>query len=366
MHRLVTICMWSEVCAMLVAGGLLILMAMGFALGGMAIDAGTDPQDDDDDGFSGADPDTADMPAENTVMLDDLMFEAGADGPPGDAALPGLALDALLDGGTGDDVLRARLAMQDVFSGNGDDAVTGGPNGDTLLGGAETDAFFGNEGDDNLQGQGGADELYGDDGNDTLLGGAGRDFLVGGDGDDSLSGGDDGDLMFGGDGDDLLAGDGGDDFLQGGFGADHLLGGAGHDWLDGSFTAGASLFATGDQDQGDVLDGGDGDDTILIGAGDLATGGAGADIFRTGSYITSVDLAGHVSDFDPAQDMIELLYDPEQTPDPIVTVVDFDDGSGASILFNGTVVLTVSGAQGLDPAAIELRLAHVDPVSDPV
>ncbi len=260
----------------------------------------------------------------------------------------------LMDGGTYADTLQARAAMAELLAG-GHDAITGGVGHDTIEGGAGNDMLVGNEGDDVLLGGSGADEIYGEDGDDRIEGGAGTDFLVGGDGNDSIAGGDDNDLIFGGAGDDLLSGDDGGDYLQGGLGADTLLGGAGNDRLDGTFTTGGSIFATFDQDGGDLLDGGAGDDTILVGAHDIATGGDGADRFVTGSYIETAEVAGHVTDFDPSMDVIEVIFDPDLTPDPVITVEDFDDGTGANILFEGQVILSVSGAQGLDPALIELR-----------
>ena len=365
---------------MLAAGGLLILMAVGFGLGALLIDGSDDMTADSDGLGEGTEPDTGAATPDNTLSLGDGLFDAEDDDPLTDEEATGLGTltdgpvadsgigfwgDDLGDGGTSDDVLRARSEMQAVLGGVGDDAVTGGPDADSIEGGAETDAIFGNEGDDLLSGLGGADEIYGDDGNDTLLGGSGTDFLVGGDGHDSLYGGSEGDMMFGEDGDDILAGGDGDDYLQGGFGADTLMGGGGHDRLDGTFTSGASIFATQDEDQADLLDGGDGDDTILLGAGDVAIGGAGHDTFVSGGFIEHTSVAGHITDFDPTQDVIELLYNPDMTPDPIVSVVDFADGTGAEILFNGAVILTVSGAQGLDPSAIELRLVQTDPISEP-
>lgn len=272
----------------------------------------------------------------------------------GDDSIEGHFGADLMDGGTNADMLDGRAAMAELLAG-GHDAITGGVGHDTIEGSAGNDMLVGNEGDDVLLGGSGADEIYGEDGDDRIEGGAGPDFLVGGEGNDSIWGGDDNDLIFGGAGDDLLSGDEGDDYLQGGFGADTLLGGAGNDRLDGTFTTGGSIFVTFDQDEGDILDGGDGDDTILIGARDIATGGDGADRFVTGSYIETAEVAGHVTDFDPSMDVIEVIFDPDLTPDPVITVEDFDDGTGANILFEGQLILSVSGAQGLDPALIELR-----------
>ena len=157
-------------------------------------------------------------------------------------------------------------------------------------------------------------------------------------------------MVFGGDGDDTLNGGSGDDVLQGGFGSDVLYGGSGDDVLDGTYSYGDT-----DSDATDTLMGGDGDDTILLGSGDIASGGAGADVFVGSDYAADNGMGTMVSDFDPDEDMIEVLYDPSVTPDPEITVEDFTDGSGANVLLNGEVILSVTGGQGMDAGSISLR-----------
>ena len=76
--------------------------------------------------------------------------------------------------------------------------------------------------------------------------------------------------LQGGDGVNLLVGGAGDDSLNGGVGADHLVGDAGDDTLSGG-GAGPG--------QADLLDGGDGNDQIHLGAQVVAIGGAGDDTF---------------------------------------------------------------------------------------
>lgn len=273
---------------------------------------------------------------------------------PGASAAGGTPHGILSDGGTSGDLTAARAAMQAHFAGHGQDAITGGPGDDALPGTRAQDALFGNEGDDTLQGRDGSDELYGDAGADRLDGGAADDFLAGGAGGDDLDGGGGDDFAFGGDGADRLDGGPGDDSLQGGFGADTILGGDGDDAIDGSFSLGAAFGST-DQDTGDLIDGGAGNDTIFVGADDTVTGGAGADIFTGGDFMGEDAAPGLVTDFDRNADRIEVVYDPAMLPDPEVDVVDFEDGTGASITVNGQTVLHVAGAQGLDPALVGLR-----------
>lgn len=61
-----------------------------------------------------------------------------------------------------------------------------------------------------------------------------------------------------------------------------------------------------------------------------------------------------VDRFDPNLDVIEILCDPDQLDLRRVAVVDFSDGTGATVLFNDRPVLKVRGAQGLDPQDILL------------
>ncbi|UWQ95596.1 hypothetical protein K3728_18375 [Rhodobacteraceae bacterium M385] len=267
-------------------------------------------------------------------------------------------LDTILDqitkdltgiGGT-NEMLQARVDIDAAFGTGGDDALTGTFNSDELSGGDGAGTLYGDEGNDTLYAGGGNDELYGGSGADDLQGETGVDFLNGGEGNDTLDGGSDRDLLFGGEGDDVLHGGGANDFLQGGMGYDTLNGGSGDDTLDGTFGDGSN-----DQDDADVLWGGSGDDHIILGQGDLAVGGAGSDTFTGGSYIESAEVAGRVADFDPSEDRIEVIFDPSVNPDPTLEVQDFADGSGANIILNGEIILSVEGAQGLDPNAIVLQ-----------
>lgn len=69
----------------------------------------------------------------------------------------------------------------------------------------------------------------------------------------------------------------------------------------------------------------------------------------------TVDLArgDAISSFNPRVDLLELEYTAAMGM-PEVTIMDFADGSGASIALNGVVVADVAGAQGLDPGVVSL------------
>ncbi|MCT4558320.1 MAG: hypothetical protein N4A61_09710 [Pelagimonas sp.] len=135
------------------------------------------------------------------------------------------------------------------------------------------------------------DLLRGSDAADTLEGLQGDDTLVGRGGDDTLSGGEGADLLFGGEGNDTLSGGTGTDTLSGGAGADALYGGS-----DGS-----------EDGTGDFLDGGEGDDQIVLDENDIGTGGAGEDRF----YLRA---SAVVTDFDPQDDVLIVAHDGGDAP----------------------------------------------------
>ncbi len=98
------------------------------------------------------------------------------------------------------------------------------------------------------------DDLFGQGGNDSLSGGNANDRLFG-------SGGNDG--LRGERGNDLLVGGGGNDDLQGGFGADTIEGGEGNDVF---------FNAEGHIEAGEVIDGGNGVDRLVLGRNELGSG----------------------------------------------------------------------------------------------
>lgn len=184
-----------------------------------------------------------------------------------------------------------------IYGGSGDDSISGWSLDDTLTGGGGRDGLNGFGGDDQLDGGAGDDRLFGAEGDDDLDGGSGADALVGGAGDDHLYGGSGDDRLYGGSGrdviygglnDDLIRGGSGDDSLTGDDGADVIYGDAGDDTLDGVEDYwGNSGVAS------DTLLGGAGDDVVKAGAGDVADGGDGVDtiVIRTSNIYIDLDFA---------------------------------------------------------------------------
>jgi len=193
-----------------------------------------------------------------------------------------------ISGGEGNDTLYAAWNSPDVIWGDqGNDLIWGG-NGDNLL--------RGGTGNDDIRGEGGNDTIYGEReendtsgglNNDTLSGWEGNDLLDGGYGDDYLRGNQGADTLKGGLGNDalydednnyspleqnekdvslndVLSGGNGNDVLSGFYGSDILKGDKGNDTLLGNednynYYSGI-----------DTLDGGAGDDCIILGLGTVA------------------------------------------------------------------------------------------------
>lgn len=233
-------------------------------------------------------------------------------------------------------------------------AITGGAGPDALQGGSGADLMVGNEGDDSLSGGNNTDMLIGDTGDDTLDGGDGTDILDAGDGDDLALGGAGNDLLTGGEGNDDLQGGAGDDQIFGQLGQDTLSGGLGNDFLDGTHAA-TTVAAWIDQDDEDLLTGGDGDDTIVLGSGDIAVGGDGEDTFAFGIYDEANPLP-QITDFDVESDDLEILFD---TANGSVSSVTTEVVEGTLLVHvNGQAVVALPGVESIDPSLIRVVPIH--------
>ncbi len=239
-------------------------------------------------------------------------------------AAVGAALTALLLAGTAlgappneepEEPPRCHGRRAKIVGTDGNDTIRGTPGRDVIWGSLGDDTIYGSLGNDLICGGPGADLIHGGRGNDTIDGGAGDSDQVSGDlGDDKALGGpgrfDDvgGDLgidiVNGGPGnEDLVHGDYGYDRMSGGAGkrdiasfatavaggkgdgvwaslAKHRARGDGHDKLFGFESLEGSAFRDtliGNK-QGNVIDGGLGDDHLIGGGGpDQLDGGQGSD-----------------------------------------------------------------------------------------
>jgi Ca2+-binding RTX toxin-like protein len=311
--------------------------------------------------------------------------------------ITGSALSDIISGTGGDDVVEAGAGDDQVDGYAGDDSLSGGDGDDIVLGDLGHDTLSGGDGADTLSGGDGDDSLAGEAGDDSLSGGFGNDVIDGGAGADSITGGDGADTLTGGAGDDALHGWTGNDSLTGGAGHDTLQGGDGNDVLDGreraeplaqtsGNVAGGSTEAAEDGlgtgpggasgdgavepqpvpladaqpaaavlQERDYLNGGAGDDTLLAGAGDWATGGDGADSFVVDDWLDDPAGPATIADFNPHEDSLAIVYDPDQHPDPQLTLTPSeDDPSVLHLALDGHVVAHVLGNPDFGPGSVNL------------
>ena len=269
------------------------------------------------------------------LLADELHGGNGADtinGGSGNDIISGDAGgDTLLCGSGSDTIFAAQAGLETLYVPNFVSGLDRGTEIDTLSGGDGDDFLFAGSGD-NVDGGAGIDALFlsvrnasagiqldlstagsqivaggviagievagwieGSDFSDTIVAGPqtapGYSFsgyygsIYGFGGDDHLTGGFYTKNLYGGDGNDTLKAAAIDSLLVGGAGADTITGGAGNDVLssaDGSsdpyfFYSTSFPFQTPVFDHGseiDTLSGGAGYDTILVGYGDSADGGA--------------------------------------------------------------------------------------------
>lgn len=276
----------------------------------------------------GAGDDTLTLAAVDTLFAASLTVTADDGADRVDASA--LSIRVVLQGNAGSDTLLGGSGNDDLNGQSEDDVVDGGAGNDFIQGGAGNDNLSGGDGDDTVLGQGSSnDTVSGGAGNDLLDGGAGTNDLLrevadanltltnakltglgtdtlvgiefaeltGGAGDNSLNasaftypvtlsgaGGNDSlvgstskvSVLNGNDGNDTLLGGNANDTLMGGDGADSLVGGKGADKL------------CGQEGDGDVLVGGAGNDTLDGGDGvnDSVMESANANFTLTNSKLT--------------------------------------------------------------------------------
>ncbi|MGV2127023.1 beta strand repeat-containing protein [Agrobacterium vitis] len=227
----------------------------------------------------------------------------------GDFTGTGSAQDNTIIGGSGNDSLIGKAGADILNGGDGSDTASyegsaavnvNLKTGVTSGGDAAGDTFTSIE---NLTGTNNADTMTGDDNNNVLNGGGGNDTLAGGNGADTLNGGDGDDSLVGGEGADTLNGGIGTDTASyasslaaikinlvtgtntGGDAADDTLSGIdkiiGSDFND-TFTVSSTI----------TLAGGKGDDTYVVGSGNVTISestGAGSDTVRASVNYTLPD-----------------------------------------------------------------------------
>ena len=231
----------------------------------------------------------------------------------------------------GPDTIQGNAGDDKIYGGAEDDEIHGSDGGDYLYGGSGNDEVYGEAGDDTIDGGSGHDVILGDSGvvvdsikdklnpgtatpevslsalprgNDIVMGGLDNDWIYGQGSDDILIGDtgavDDAsatadatagsDHIYGQEGEDKILGGGGDDYLYGfeenandsGQQRDIIIGDGGTIEYGSKFTFNSVSQIVADSDTGgnDTIQGNEGDDIILAGAGADADvqGNAGNDI----------------------------------------------------------------------------------------
>lgn len=211
------------------------------------------------------------------------------------------------------------------------------------------------------------DKLSGLDGNDTLDAGAGDDRIFAGAGDDIATGGTGADRVFLSDGNDIYLSaddaDAGDDFVRGGAGNDtitdtdgsnQIFGDIGHDRIitvdglnpDGTLDPDAERGA-------DTVHAGYGDDTLIGDAGDMLTGGEGEDTFVVATLSEIEGAPAVLLDFDPGEDRFSVVFLDTPPADTTVEFVHDAEGQHLKAIVSGQEVATLSGMTADDIPLIQ-------------
>lgn len=226
--------------------------------------------------------------------------------------------------------------------------------GGSATGGEDAEALKGSEGDDTILGGGGSDLLVGYGGDDQLAGDAGNDWIFGLDGTDTITGGAGNDVISGGDGVDMIDAGAGDDFVES---AGILDDAALLQSVNGARTFGDIAFLydfSKGSDDGDVVDLGNGNDTVVAGADDTITTGDGADEIATGDWSRG-QAPVLITDFDPDEDVITYAHENGRTEPVFETFVNPVSGH-AELIADGEVFAIVRNAgPEFDPVQIVRR-----------
>jgi hypothetical protein len=245
-----------------------------------------------------------------------------------------------------------------------------------ILGTADADELTGTNAAETIDALGGDDVLLGFDGDDLLLGRDGNDVIYGGRGADEIWTGFGFDRVFGDDGDDTIhphqelgpvasstetsTGEPQRDVVSGGEGNDTILGGAGElappltaDGGGGSDTISSRSVAA------DILLGGEGDDTITGSNGpDVLDGGPGDDALSWSTL--GVSATAFVSMF--GGDGNDVLRSTEGGPSTM------DGGNGDDLIslgaFRQVPHESILGGLGFDTLDIRIRLEASGPTFD--
>jgi Ca2+-binding RTX toxin-like protein len=173
----------------------------------------------------------------------------------------------------------------------------------------------------------------------TIDGGAGNDTIIAGTANDSITGGDGNDALTGGGGNDTISGGGGNDTITVDAGTVSVDGGAGND----------TVIMGGTLSTGDVVNGGDGTDSLRINATVTAATALGVTNFETLDLRSSFDQG--MEQFTNNQGFTRLNFNPGLTNE----VTNVGAGVNTVSLANGT---TTTVTRLVDQATNTLTIVH--------
>ena len=241
----------------------------------------------------------------------------------------------VMDGGDGNDVVDGRPSqyLQLVSGGNGNDTLY--TNSNTF---AQAD---GGPGDDTIYSHG---TTHGGPGNDLII--MQQTYYPG--------------TVFGDDGDDVIWAAPQGNTIYGGDGADVIHGGTGADLL---FSSNQTTTSEDMGSEHDSIDGGGGDDTISVGYGDDADGGAGNDTLQLSlagagvglTFSTAGIVGGTVTVGGGTLQNFEVLgllrgtdFDDVLTLATQSSLLTVDAGDGNDVIIAGSSSVSVQGGNGND------------------
>jgi hypothetical protein len=95
----------------------------------------------------------------------------------------------------------------------------------------------------------------------------------------------------------------------------------------------------------------------MIGAGDYADGGEGADVFTIGDWIGEGEFA-HITDYNSSEDEIVVVYDALAHPDPQIELITEEGFPDAVVWLDGIPLAVITGGAGLTVNALTLMPSH--------
>jgi len=229
-------------------------------------------------------------------------------------------------------------------------AINVNENGNSLRGTLGADVINGFGGDDRIQSGSGDDTISAGAGDDTTLASHGNDVVDLGAGNDQhnpLKH----DNRFDHKGNDTIEGDVGNDLIREFWGDDVLDGGSGNDTVSA-----VDFYATanGNDNNGDIVNGGEGDDIFIEDALDTLAGGDGNDTFQIDILEAKTENAAIIKDFAPGKDLIRITHVNDQdmkTNPPKLSVTS--DENDSEIRVNGDLVAVVEGLKTLSADDLE-------------